>query len=386
MIFILISILLIALYAVLMIYYRRAWISIPSFAPKVHDIDKLPFVSVIISARNEEMNIADCLHSLTRQSYNPGRFEVIVINDHSEDSTADIVKGFTGKFKNIILVNLSDHLEGAMINSYKKKAIETGIAASSGELIMTTDADCIVSADWLFTVASYYNQHQSAMIASPVTITMPVRATWTQRLFYSFQILDFMTLQGITGAALFKQFHYMANGANLAYPKAIFTEVGGFQGIDMLASGDDMLLMDKVRMIKPTKIHYLKSMMSTVSTDPEKTLGLFFNQRVRWASKSASYRDYRIKSVLALVYMVNVWCLILLGMSIFTHSYWHLLIFLLFKIAIELLFLFPVSNFFHQRKRLWWFVPLQPFHIIYIILAGWFGSLGSYRWKGRKVK
>lgn len=367
-------------------YYRHAWLDIPSFVPKIEKDQSLPFVSVIISARNEGNNIAECLNSMVHQSYPKESFEVIVINDHSEDNTAELVSWFGRNTNNIRLVDLEDYVRGAHLNSYKKKAIETGISLSKGELIMTTDADCIVPEDWISTVTSYYKQHQSAMIASPVALAIPEKSSGIKKFFYAFQALDFATLQGITGAALFKKFHYMANGANLAYPKNIFTEVNGFKGVDELASGDDMFLMEKIRLVRPNKIHYLKSRMSTVTTQPVHTIKLFFNQRIRWASKSASYRDYKIKTVLSLVYAINIWCLVLLAMGFYSKSFWQFVVFVGLKFLAELFFLLPVTRFFRQRKLLFWFVLFQPFHIIYIILAGWLGSFGRYQWKGRVVK
>lgn len=386
MVFISISILLIVPYALLLLFYRKAWNEIPVFNPKEQDNAELPFVSVIISARNEETKIADCLNSMAGQSYPSSHFEVIVINDHSEDNTAEIIASYSHHYPNIRHIELADFVTGKKLNSYKKKAIETGVSLAKGELIMTTDADCIAPQDWIYTVASYYRKNQSAMIASPVNIMVPINASRIQMFFYAFQILDFTTLQGITGAALYKRFHYMANGANLAYPRNIFLEVNGFNQIDSLASGDDMLLMEKVRTARPNHIHYLKCQLSTVTTFPESTLKSFFNQRIRWASKSSTYQDYKIKMVLALVYVVNVWCVLLLGASIYQHSFWHLAVFLVLKIILELLFLYPVAKFFDHQKLLLWFVPLQPFHIIYIIIAGWLGSFGSYKWKGRRVK
>lgn len=386
MIFISISILLLIPYAWLLLYYRRAWKTIPPYRPDASIAGELPFVSVIISARNEETKIADCLHSMAGQSYPAALFEVIVIDDHSDDNTAALIQSFSSRYENIRLVELKDYVKTGKLNSYKKKAIETGIALSAGELIMTTDADCIAPVDWIFTVASYYKKNQSAMIASPVNILVPIGAGRLKTFFYAFQILDFVTLQGITGAALSRQFHYMANGANLAYPKSIFLEVDGFRDIDFIASGDDMLLMEKVRLIRPEKVHYLKSFQSTVVTFPEQTIRTFFNQRIRWASKSSTYQDYKIKTVLGLVYVINVWCVLLLAAAIYQHSYWHLLIFLGMKIMFELLFLYPVAKFFKHQNLLNWFVPLQPFHILYIIIAGWLGSFGSYKWKGRRVK
>lgn len=384
--FILISILIILLYSLLLLYYRVAWLGIPSPAPFETENISLPFVSVIISARNEELKIADCLYSLSQQHYSKKLFEVVVIDDFSEDNTAAIVSSFTEKFPNFKLVRLSEKVGGQTLNSYKKKAIETGISMSDGELIMTTDADCIVSEKWITTVASYYSIRHSLMIASPVKMVVPESKSWLQRIFYIFQVLDFTTLQGITGAALYRRFHYMSNGANLAYTKDLFEQAGGFQGVDKIASGDDMLLMDKVRMIVPDRIHYLKSRDSTVTTAPELTWRDFFNQRIRWASKSASYRDYKIKLVLALVYLVNIWSLILFFYSICLHMMGYFIAFITLKIIFELSFLYPVTKFFKQSRALPWLIILQPFHILYIIVAGWLGHFGKYKWKGRIVR
>jgi len=137
----------------------------------------------------------------------------------------------------------------------------------------------------------------------------------------------------------------MSNGANLAYPKSIFVEVNGFKNIDAIASGDDMLLMEKVRMVRPNKIHYIKSIKSTITTFPEPTLRGFFNQRIRWASKSATFDDYKIKMVLALVYLVNVWCLILFLSGIYFYPIKYCIFFLGLKIIFELIFLFLLSVF-----------------------------------------
>src|SRR2546427_294101 len=73
-----------------------------------------------------------------------------------------------------------------------------------------------------------------------------------------FQTLNFLTLQGITAASVYKRFHSMCNGANLAYEKSAFYEVGGFNNIDNIASGDDMLLMHKIFKQYPDKVFYLK--------------------------------------------------------------------------------------------------------------------------------
>ncbi len=220
MIFILISIVLIVPYAVLLLYYRKAWEDIPPLSPETIPEEELPFVSTIISARNEEMKIADCLHSLTKQTYPREKLEAIVINDHSEDNTSTIISSFSSRFPFIKLIELGKYTGTASLNSYKKKAIETGISLAKGELILTTDADCIAPPNWIKTVASYYREHQSAMIASPVRLALPIEGNWMQKLFYIFQILDFAALQGVTGAALYRNFIICRMAPTWPIPKA----------------------------------------------------------------------------------------------------------------------------------------------------------------------
>jgi cellulose synthase/poly-beta-1,6-N-acetylglucosamine synthase-like glycosyltransferase len=281
------------------------------------------------------------------------------------------------------------------INAYKKKAIEIAIQQSSGELIVTTDADCIAPKNWLQTIDSFYQKTGASFMAMPVKYDAP------QNFTEAFQSLDFMTLQGITGASVHKHLHSMCNGANLAYTKKAFEQVNGFKGIDSIASGDDMLLMHKIYLQNPQKVFFIKSQELIVQTAPMHTVKDFFNQRIRWASKADRYDDKRIFAVLLMVYFFNLLLLVLPLISIFNNTgfaihlypfsitaslfeYWLFLI--ISKTIIELIFLFPVARFFKQTGLLWLFPVMQPFHIVYTVIAGWLGKFGSYKWKGRNVK
>ncbi len=370
MIFLYIFILLFLLYSLLIIYYWRAWISIPVYHPgKPAPVP----VSVIIPARNEEQNIGSLLSALEKQNYPAHLFEVIVVDDHSTDQTAAVVQ----QYKQARLIRL----QAEDINSYKKKAIETGIAASSGRLIVTTDADCIPSPGWLSTIVSFSLERGAVFVAAPVVYTND------QSLLQIFQALDFMTLQGITGAAVYKKALSMCNGANLVYEKEAFDKAGGFAGIDNIASGDDMLLMHKIWQQYPQQVHYLKAAEAIVQTQPMKTWKQFFNQRIRWASKAGKYADRRITAVLLLVYLFN---LSFLGLFIAGFQqpvyWWYLLAGVVAKTIAELPFLYSVASFFNKRSLLSYFLFFQPLHILYTILSGLFGQFGKYEWKGRKVK
>jgi poly-beta-1,6-N-acetyl-D-glucosamine synthase len=373
MILLSIYILLFVLYSLLIIYYRQSWKAVPDFtAAKNGDVK----ISVIIPARNEEDNIGRLLAALQKQSYSATLFEVIVVDDHSTDKTLVVVQQYS--FAKLI------QLKEEGINSYKKKAIETGIAAATGELIVTTDADCIPAADWLQTIAAFYKKTNAAFIAAPVVIDCSLSAVQI------FQSLDFMVLQGITGASVYKKIHSMCNGANLAYERKVFFEAGGFAGIDAVASGDDMLLMHKIWKKYPDRIYYLKSKDAIVATQPVNSWAAFFNQRIRWASKADKYDDKRIFTVLLFVYLFNVSLFVLPVTSLFIHFsfpiiyYWLLL--LAAKTIVELFFLYPVAVFFSKTKLLWLFPLFQPLHILYTCVAGFLGKFGTYSWKGRKVK
>lgn len=363
-------------------YYRRGWNSISEFNLRkaiVDSPDKM--ISVIIPARNEENQIAHLLDSLTNQTFPSEWLEIIVIDDHSSDNTAEIVKSYSNK--NIKLISLKDHISGEKINSYKKKAIEIAISKCLGEIILTTDADCTMPQNWLKSIYTYFEIHQPKMLVMPVLIDND------KSLFQIFQCLDFMTLQGITGASVENKFHKMCNGANLAYTKKAFNEVEGFNDIDHIASGDDMLLMQKLAKKYPDDIYYLKSKEVIVKTLPSFTIKEFINQRIRWAGKSGKYADKTILPVMLLVYFLN---LSFIGLFIYSFisndsaEVYELLFYLLgFKIIIELYFIFPVAKFFGKINLLWVFPILQPFHIVYTFFAGLLGLFGNYTWKERKV-
>jgi len=358
-------------YSVLIIYYWQSWNAVPVFTPQ----KKLARtkISVIIPARNEEVNISRLLEALQQQSYQKGLFEVIVIDDYSEDRTAEIVKGFA----DVKLLSLNNDV----VNSYKKKAIETGIVAATGELIVTTDADCSPPEQWLQLIAAFKEEKQSVFVAAPVVIDC------NSSVVQIFQAMDFMVLQGITAAVVYSNKLSMCNGANLAYEKKAFIEVNGFTGIDNIASGDDMLLMHKIAEKNPGKVHYLKSKHAIVSTQPVKTWKEFFQQRIRWASKARQYDDKRILPVLVLVYVTNILFPVLLVAGFWNHHYWlAALVFWILKTIVELPFFISLANFFDKKWAVKWFFFFQPLHIFYTLISGLLGQVGEYEWKGRKVR
>ena len=369
------AILFVVAYCSLLLLYRY-WLQ--ALKPVTVNRSFTPSVTftVLIPARNEEKNIAACLQSMQQLNYPKALVEIIVIDDFSEDQTAAVVQ----QFAHTRLIALKDVVK-EKINSYKKKAIEIGIQHSTGEYIVTTDADCTVPENWLLNFAWMIEQQQCEFIAAPVA--MKEESSFIKL----FQSLDFLSLQGITAASVGAGFHSMCNGANLCYSKKAFAAVNGFKDVDHIASGDDMLLMYKIQQQFPGRVHFCHSPESIVNTNPVETVKQFFQQRIRWASKADKYNDKRIFWVLLLVYLFNFFLLSLLAAGFFKNELWILLLAVLFaKTITELIFLIPVASFFKKQSLLMWFPLLQPFHIVYTVIAGWLGKFGTYEWKGREVK
>jgi len=367
-------------YGLLIENYRRWYLTVNPFLVPENFSPSLTF-SVVISARNEEVNILKCLHSILNQNYPIHLFEIIIIDDHSTDNTPGIISELQQTHTNVYLYNLKDLLHGRPLNSYKKKAIELAIKEAKKDWVLATDADCIVPVNWMNTLAAFIEHEQALFVAAPVKFIN------TGSFISIFQCLDFMSLQGITAASVHKRFHSMCNGANLAYNKKMFLEVGGFAGIDHIASGDDMLLMHKIFLKHPESVKFLLSPDVVIETQPMPDWKNFFNQRIRWASKADKYDDKRILVVLVFVYLFNL-SFLLLPFAYYWYPQVWLAWLILFagKTFFEMRFLFPVASFYKERKLLWWFPIMQPFHILYTIIAGWLGKFGSYKWKGRQVK
>jgi len=367
-------------YAFLMLRYRKDWKALEEWNLPEKFVPSTK-ISVLIPARNEAANIEKCLSSVCNQNYPSHLFEVIVIDDHSTDDTPTIVQNFP--FENIQLIRLADHINEADSRSFKKKALETALRFATGELIVSTDADCKVPSDWLAYFASIYQEKEVQFIAAPVNFHQE------KSLLERFQSLDFIGMMGITGAGIHGRYMSMCNGANLAYTKSAFEAVNGFEGVDHLASGDDMLLMQKIAAKFPGEIAYIKNRSTTVHTTAKSTWSSFLRQRIRWASKSGSYQEKQVTFSLAMVFFFccNIFLSLILIPFFGKIMCWIFLEQLFVKIVIDWIFLKEMSTYFKRKDLMKVFFPSQILHIFYIVVIGFLSNLKKeYIWKGRKVQ
>ena len=369
---------LLLLYCCLIFVYAKWYSTIVPFEIRDTYTPSYTF-SVIIPARNEAKNIANCINSICANNYPTHLYEIIVVDDYSEDETSSIVKQLQQLYSNLKLVELCEVLGDTNLNSYKKKSIEIGIANAVNEFIVSTDADCIVPKNWLMYFDGYLQKTKAVFVAAPVEFIKE------NSLLNDFQYIDFLAMQSITAAAVTKGFQTMCNGANMAYSRDVFYQVEGFKNIDNIASGDDMLLMQKVKAKFPLQVGYLFAKEAVVKTPSAATVTEFLNQRIRWASKSKNYKDLNVLLVLLLVYLLNISLAFGFIIGLFSISLLvKIFLLIVLKSAIEFYFLHKAKNLFSGFSYLK-FLALQPFHIVYIILAGWLGYFKKYEWKGRKV-
>jgi glycosyltransferase involved in cell wall biosynthesis len=371
------SIVLSIAYIFIIRFYLNAWSQLESWEIS-SDFQAETLITIIIPARNEAANIAACLDSIFQQSYPSHLREIIVVDDHSTDQTALIAKE-----KGAIVLSLADYAFAKSTSSFKKKAIEYALQHASGQLIVTTDADCIAPHQWLAYISSLYQRKNAKFIAAPVNFHQETNA-----LSY-FQSLDFMGMMLITGAGISSRFMRMCNGANLAYPKEVFDQVNGFEGNEHLASGDDMFLLQKVAKAFPNDIYFLKNASATVLTAAKPTWSSFLQQRIRWGTKSSSYQEKQVTVVLALVFFF-CWSILFsfLFALLWGGLYWlFFAVSFLTKVITDYRFLRTAARFFKRPQLMNHFFISQFYHIAYIILVGTLSNLiKTYTWKGRQVK
>ncbi|HVW13425.1 MAG TPA: glycosyltransferase family 2 protein, partial [Mucilaginibacter sp.] len=234
---------------------------------------------------------------------------------------------------------------------------------------------------WLSSIVSCFQAGDIVMLSAPVAFYQE------RNLFECLQTLEFSFLIGTGAGFIGNKRASTCNGANLAYLKSTFYEVGGFTGIDKLASGDDELLLQKVAKSYPGRIAFLKNRDAIVFTHAKHTIGSFMKQRRRWASKSTHYKDKRIVALVTGLWLFNLSVFVNAALSFYDIRFFKLfLIQFGIKLLLEAVFLYPVTTFLKRPSLLPLLIILSPLHIIYFIYIGMLGSTRKYEWKGRMVR
>ena len=324
--------------------------------------------SIIIPFRNEAENLPVLLESLSKLNYPVELFEVILVDDESEEKF--IIPSL--KFKVSVVNNVR------FSNSPKKDAIGTAMQIVNSDWIITTDADCTVNTNWLLTLDNYIQLHDVEMIAGAVTYDC------NNSFLHHFQQLDLASLQGATIGSFGIDKAFMCNGANFAYTKSFFTKLNGFNGNDKIASGDDVFLLQKAVAKLPEKVHYLKSKNNIVLTKPLNDWKSLFYQRVRWASKTSSYQSTFGKGLGVLVFGGNLsWILVLCSLFLGLAAFQNVFLFFAFKFTVDTILIYK-TNCFLTKTKMQYLILSSVFYPFFSTSVALYSLFGKYEWKGRK--
>jgi cellulose synthase/poly-beta-1,6-N-acetylglucosamine synthase-like glycosyltransferase len=294
----------------------------------------------------------------------------VLVDDHSEDNTIEIVRNTMDwrKLPGLKQINLATDGFTCQTDSQnenksgKKAAITAGISKATGDLILLTDADCRLGPAWVSSMVSYFKDEKKMMILGPVSY-FPEKG-----LLNRFQSLEFSGLIASGAGAAMARRPFMCNGADLAYRKEVFLKVNGYEGNEKFISGDDVFLMHKIKeKFGNQSIGFAKNIHSIVRTYPAPGLQAFFRQRIRWASKAKGYHDKLAILTAVTVFTFNLFIFLLLGIlspnliSIVFQQY--LLKVLLTSINLR------ITGFNKERRLMWWYLPLQVVYPLYILIA-----------------
>lgn len=375
MIIISISWFLVLLYILLILRFYWSWTQL-----EIQEINttKSHKISIVIAIRNEEKQLAELFKSIINLDYPKSHYEVILINDHSNDSSLFLMDQFKSSNTEID-IHISSLIKK---ESGKKAALKNAFSKAKYDIIQCTDGDCILPKYWLQHCAKAFENHKTKLISGGIKLTPD------PSFFKSIQSLEILSLIASGAAAIGIEKPIMSNGANMAFRKEILEIKNEDVLKSHLASGDDVFLLQEVKKAFGSEsISFIKNQNYWVETKAEPRISEWINQRLRWVSKSAGYKDHFLIFTSLLVFLANLALIILLLGSFFYLQLASTLLYLfILKGITDYIFLKQSASDSSQKYLLKWFIPLNfiyPFFITYTAIAGQFKG---FTWKNRVYK
>ena len=349
------------------------WIGLTRLSNPKHDWQ--PLVSVVIAGRNESSNVPGLVASLQAQDYPVNRFEVIYVNDRSEDDTTAQFSQFTKDDPRFKLINVTKAPQGI---APKKNALANGISHASGEIILTTDADCRPVPSWISSMINNFTD-DVGLVAGFSPLELPDINSIARKLY----ALDSLSLACIAAGSSYWGKMATCSGRNLAYRKQVYEQVGGFQKVAQFISGDDDLFLHLISSETDWKVRYAFDSNALVPAFPVKSLNAFYHQRIRHASKGRHYGGQTTAALIA-VYLFNLLLFVTVPLSLISAitSPIPLSVFGA-KAFFEFLFLYTGARRVAKPKllKVFWFAEIL--HIPYVVIFGAIGQFFKFKWKER---
>jgi cellulose synthase/poly-beta-1,6-N-acetylglucosamine synthase-like glycosyltransferase len=336
-------------------------------------LEQWPSVSVVIPARNEAEVLERTLDSLLAQDY-PGSWEIVVVDDRSTDNTSEVLARMAATFPLIHPLRVTEPNPP----SPKKHALALGIRHATGEVIATTDADCVYDPSWLRQMVSHLAS-DVGVVAGLTVFDLPSEHV---PVWQKIQWLDFFAQNFLAAGAAGMGIPSSCNGSNLIYRRQVYQEIAGFGRASTVISGDDVLFTQRVSRKTKWKIVFSAAPETIVRSLPVLSIRELMQQRLRWASKGLTYRT----SMLAFLFGIYAYYLMLLAAPVIAVALPQfataLAVILLWKSGWDYVTVRYGTKVFGQRELLRYFAPYVLLQTVFYPFFGLAGLLVPYRWKG----
>lgn len=275
-----------------------------------------PAVSVIIPARNEEMNLPSCLNALVQQAYPQDKYEIIVVDDDSTDKTLAIARSFAKNFSHIRVIT-APPLRGLPGVAPKVNALNAGLEASRHDIIFLTDADCIASPNWLKSMMAYFEEDTGLVCGFSQADHAGQRSTFSARL-QSLEMIAFLSAcAGGVGTGLLLG----ATGQNMAFRRSPFAVLGGFSRLHHVFFGEDIFLVHLWGEESVSKIRFAIDPAGIITAAPKMKTIEAFDQHKRWLASMKFWR-LPVKIFYALLLTLNFFVMLGIAAALFDFIWW----------------------------------------------------------------
>jgi len=334
--------------------------------PQLSD-DQLPSISIIVAARNEEQNIEFCLQSLNNLIYPEGKIEILIVDDASSDKTLSIASNFVRGKQKFRIIHLEENDKSSLKG--KVRAMSEGIKLTRGEIILTTDADCVVDPLWAKTITSYYT--------NGVGVVNGFTTQKAEDLFSGMQVIDFIYLLFIASGTINLGKPVSCIGNNMSLRRSAYNETGGFENLPFSVT-EDFLLLNAIRKLKKYEIIYPLNKNALVTSKAASSVSELFNQKKRWAVGGIDTPPIGLGLMLWSL-LTN---LFLLLMPFFFSPNWLYLS--IFKIATDFFVLWPIHQKLGLQKNLKYFLVFEIYYIVYVVILPFAVLINKkLKWKDR---
>ena len=313
-----------------------------------------PFVSIVVAARNEEENLPHCLLSLIQLDYPRDKMEIIVVDDHSSDSTAQIISMYANSYPFIKQYTLKP---GQKSTPGKAGALNYGILQSQGEFIFVTDADCRVPSTWIKSLLSLFRD--SVGLVGGVTLLDKIHDS--SPLFGKIQSCDWLYLLSVAASANYYGLPLSWFGNNMAFRRQTYNDVGGFDKISNSLVEDIALLLE-IHKSSRWKIKFSFSQKSLLHSRPAPNLKEYYNQRKRWASGIRIMNPFGI-----FMLTVSVLAHVAVILALLTSQSLLVLTGIVLLFVTDFSILYRASRLLGRTDLLYYFIVFEFYYFIYTI-------------------